>query len=365
MAPSPISSRDLTRTTLGVLFIAALIVATAWIVFPFLSALLWAATIVISTWPVLLALQASLWGKRALATTVMTLLLLLTLVVPLAISVGEIVGNMDRIVAWGSSLKTVSLPGPPHWVASIPIQGPKLAAAWEKLASEGPDGLAVHAAPYVGGFLQWIAGKLGGIGGMILQFLVTVLVCAILYTNGEAAARAVRRFAHRLAGPHGEKAAVLAANSVRGVAMGVVVTAIVQAIVATIGLAIASVPGSFLLGAVTLILCLAQLGPALIVVPAVIWKFHTGPTMTAGILLVFALLACTIDNVLRPILIRKGADMSLILILTGVIGGMISLGVVGIFVGPVILVVTQVLLKEWVASQPLADSAASAGSRDA
>jgi len=360
MSPNLVSTRDLTRTTLAVLFIAALIVATSWIVSPFFSAFLWASAIVISTWPVLLALQARLWGKRGLATTVMTVLLLLVLLVPMAVSVGEIVANLDRIVAWANSLNQVTLPHPPQWVASIPMAGPKLAAAWESLASGGPDSLKAHAAPYVGRFLQWFAGTLGGIGAMILQFLLTVIICAVLYTHGETTARAVRRFAYRLAGPHGEKAALLAASSVRGVAMGVVVTAIVQAVIATIGLAAGAVPGVFLLGAAILILCLAQIGPVLILVPAIIWKFSTGDTVRASILLVISLVACTVDNVMRPILIRKGANLPLLLIFAGVIGGMISLGIVGLFVGPVILVVTHVLLKEWVGSQPLPGESAAA-----
>jgi predicted PurR-regulated permease PerM len=328
--------------------IGALIVSTVWIVRPFVSAFLWATVIVISTWPLLLRLQARLWGKRGMATGVMTLVLLLVLLVPLGFSVGALVGNIDQIVTWVSSLDKVSMPPPPGWLADIPVVGDKIVAAWKHLASQGPDGVTAHALPYARLFIRWFATQIGGAGTMILQFLMTVIICAVLYTKGEMAARGVRMFATRLAGANGDRAALLAANSIRGVAIGIVGTAIVQVLIAGTGLAIASVPGALLLSAVALFLCLAQLGPALVMIPALVWEFYTGSRLSGFILLAFALVSQTIDNVIRPILIRKGADLPLLLIFTGVIGGMIGMGIMGIFLGPVILAVTFRLLQEWV-----------------
>ena len=347
-APSPTITRDLTRTTLAVVFLGALILATLWIMRPFLTSFAWATMIVLSTWPLLLRLQARFGGRRGLATTAITSVLLLILIIPLATSVGALVSNMDRIVAWVQSPDKLVVPPPPEWVAGIPLVGPKLSGAWERTASGGPGSLAAQIEPYAGKLLNWFVSQIGGIGAMILQFLLTVIMCAILYTNGETAARGVRLFAYRLAGASGERAAVLAASSVRGVAKGVVLTAIIQTVLAGAGLLIASVPGAVLLTAAVFILCLAQIGPILIVLPAVIWKFTTGDTLFAVILLVFALIACTIDNVIRPFLIRKGADLPLLLIFAGVIGGLVALGIMGIFIGPVVLAVAYTLTREWV-----------------
>ncbi len=356
------SSMDLTRTLLAVLFIGALIVGTFWILFPFLGALLWATMIVISTWPLFVRLRARLWERRALATAVMTLGLLLVLVVPLAVSVGALAANSDKIAAWATSLNKAGLPPPPKWVAGIPLAGPKLSAAWDELVVAGPEGVRSRALPFAGRFMQWFAGRVGEIGGMILQFLLTVILSAVLYANGEAAGRGVCNFAYRLAGHRGEKAALLAASSVRGVAMGVVLTAVIQTLIAGIGLVIASVPAALLLTGAMLILCLAQLGPVPVMVPVVVWKFYTGDALWGGILLAFTLVATTIDNFLRPVLIRKGADLPLLLIFAGVIGGMISLGVMGIFVGPAVLGVTYVLVAEWVGKRDEAqEKAASSG----
>jgi len=353
MQQNSYSARDLTRATLAVLFIVALIVSTAWIARPYLSALLWATMIVLSTWPLMLWLQSKLGGRRGLATAVMTVVLLLILVIPLSLAVGALIGNVDKIVTKVNSLQELQVPPPPAWVARVPIRGPKLSAEWQRLSTEGPGSLANWLGPYAGIALRWLASQIGGVGGMILQFLLTVIICAILYANGETAAHGVRKFANRLAGASGDRAAVLAAATIRGVATGVIVTAVAQTIIAGAGLLVASVPGAGLLTAAILILNLAQLGPWLLMLPAIIWKFYSGDSLSGFVLLAFTLVAGTIDNFLRPVLIRKGANLPLLLIFAGVIGGMISFGIMGIFVGPVILAVTYVLLREWVNTSPM------------
>jgi predicted PurR-regulated permease PerM len=189
-------------------------------------------------------------------------------------------------------------------------------------------------------------------GAIIGQFLLTVIISAILYSTGETAASGVRRFAYRLAGSNGDRAAVLAAGTIRGVAIGVIVTAVIQTLIAGIGLAIAPVPAAAFLTAACLMLCIAQLGPLLVMLPVVIWRFSAGDILWGSVLLVFALVAGTIDNFIRPILIKKGADLPLLLIFAGVIGGIISFGIMGIFVGPVVLAVTYALIKEWVEDKP-------------
>ena len=335
------SSRDLTRTVLGVGCIAALILSSAWILSPFLPALLWAATIVISTWPLLLRVHAGLGQRRGLATAVMAAGLLLIVLIPLGLSIGALIDSMNDVVAKVNSLDSITIPPPPDWVARIPVWGPKLSAEWQRLSAEGFASIAHKVMPYVGGFVQWLAGRVGGMGAMLLQFLLTVIIAAVLYLNGEAVARGVRMFAYRLAGAHGERAAIMAASTVRGVAKGVMVTAIVQSVIAGIGLVLAGVPGAGLLTAAVFVCSIAQLGPVLVMLPVVVWKFYGGHTMAGIILLIFLVALMVIDNFLRPYLIRQGADLPMLLIIAGVIGGMISFGVMGIFVGPVLLAVSS------------------------
>jgi predicted PurR-regulated permease PerM len=213
-------------------------------------------------------------------------------------------------------------------------------------------------APYVAQTGRWILGEAGSLGFMLVQFLLVVVLSAILYASGEAGASTVLRFGRRLAGERGESSVILAGQAIRGVALGVGVTAIVQTVLGGIGLAIAGVPFAALLSAVMLMLCIAQLGPGLILFPAVGWMFWMGDTGWGIFLLVWSLIVVTLDNVLRPVLIKKGADLPLLLIFAGVIGGMLSFGLIGLFIGPVVLAVTYTLLEAWVADgldSPAAD----------
>ncbi|HXZ38910.1 MAG TPA: AI-2E family transporter YdiK [Thermodesulfobacteriota bacterium] len=340
--------RDLTRTTLGVLLIGILIVGNFWILRPFLPSLLWAVMIVVATWPLMLGLQARLWCKRGLAVAVMTLALLLVFVVPFSLAVATIVENADQIADWAKSLKELALAAPPDWVGRIPLAGPKISAAWQEIASSGPEGWAARLTPFAGKLVQWFAAQAGSVGMMAVQFLLTVMISAILYSNGETAAEGVRRFVRRLAGPRGEDALTLAGKAVRGVALGIIVTALVQSILGGIGLAVAGVPAAGILTAVMFILCVAQVGAGVVLIPAVIWLYWGGHNIWGTVLLVVSILVLSLDNFLRPMLIKKGADLPLVLILTGVIGGLIAFGIIGIFIGPVVLAVTYRLLGAWV-----------------
>lgn len=347
------SRYDLARTTLGVLILLMLIGGTLWILRPFVPAIVWAATIVIATWPALKSLELRLWGRRSLAAAALTLALLLVLIIPLNVAVGALLHNRDAISAGVKSLQQYALPPAPDWLSGIPLVGVKAAETWEALAVEGPGGLAARLQPYVRRGLEWLAGSVGGVPGMILQFLLMVVIAGILYMKGETAALAVRRFTRRLAGEKGENAALLASSAIRAVALGVVVTALAQSVVAGIGLAICSVPGAMLLTSAILVLCLAQLGPIPVMLPATIWKFYTGETAWAATLLLFTILSGTMDGFLRPVLIKRGADLPLLLMLAGVIGGMIGFGIMGIFIGPVTLGVAYTLLKDWIEGEEL------------
>ncbi|MFZ4857211.1 MAG: AI-2E family transporter YdiK [Desulfuromonadaceae bacterium] len=340
--------QDLARTMLALLFIGILITACFWILHPFMSALLWATMIVISSWPLMLKVQGLLWGRRSLAVAFMTLLLLMMLVVPLFLTIETVIERSDEIVTWTRSLSTLTVPAPPAWVANLPVVGKKIADGWTHLAASTPAELSVRMTPYAGKVAGWAASKAGGLGMMIAQFLLTVIISAILYSTGETAAAGIRLFARRLAGQQGEDAAILAAKATRGVALGVGVTALVQALLGGIGLAVSGVPTATLLTAVMFMLCLAQVGPALVLIPAVVWLFWQDQTLWGGILIGWTMFVGTIDNFIRPVLIKKGADLPMILIFAGVLGGLIAFGIIGLFIGPVVLAVTYTLLSAWV-----------------
>jgi predicted PurR-regulated permease PerM len=338
---------DLTRTILAILCIFLLIAGTLWVLRPFLAALIWATMIVVATWPMLKSLERRLGGRRALAVTVMTLGMLLLLVIPLWLAIGTIAEHAAGIVSIAKKFASTGLPRPPSWVATLPLVGEKIAGVWVQLADAGAQGLLAKAEPYAAQAGTWVISRVGNVGSLLLQFIMIVMISAILYASGETAADSVRRFGSRLAGERGLNSVLLAAGAIRGVALGVGVTAIVQTVLGGIGLAIAGVPFATLLSALMLMFCIAQIGPSLVLFPAVAWMFWMGDTGWAIFLLVWSLIVSTLDNFLRPMLIKKGADLPLLLIFSGVIGGMLGFGLIGLFIGPVVLAVTYTLLDAW------------------
>ena len=343
--PGPL---DITHTTLSVLFIAILTVSSFWVMRPFLLSLIWASVIVVATWPAFEGLQRRLGGRRGLAVATMAVLILLIILVPITYAIVTILGNVDNISAQVRTLSTLSLAAPPDWVSSIPVVGDKLAGSWRESAALSAEERTAIVLPYARTAIQWFMAQAGSIGMTLVQFLLTVIIAMILYANGTVVREGVLNFARRLAGRQGEDAAILAGKAVRGVVLGVVVTALIQAAVGGIGLFVTGIPAAGLLTAVIVLLCLAQVGPFLVMVPAVIWLYWSGQPVRGTVLLVFLVVAGTIDNFLRPFLIRKGADLPLLLIFAGVIGGLIAFGIIGLFIGPVMLAVTYTLLKDWV-----------------
>lgn len=339
---------DLTRKTLAILCILGLIGLSLWVLRPFLAAAVWAAMIVVATWPWLRLLEARLGGRRTPAVALMCLALLVLLVLPLWLAIDTIVGHADALTAAALRIAEHGLPPPPDWLAGVPLIGKRLVALWLQFSAGGAPALVAKITPYAADTGKWVLAQVGGLGGMLVQFLLIVVLSAILYSGGEDAARLLRRFGRRLAGVRGEGAIVLGGQAIRAVALGVGVTALTQTVLGGIGLAVAGVPFAALLSALMLLFCIAQIGPGLILFPAVAWMYWRGDSGWATALLVWSLIVVMLDNVLRPILIRKGADLPLLLIFAGVIGGLLGFGLVGIFVGPVVLAVTWTLTLAWI-----------------
>jgi predicted PurR-regulated permease PerM len=339
---------DLTRDTLAVVFLFVLIAASTWILLPFLTAVVWATMIVVATWPLLLMLQRWLLGRRWLAVTVMTLLLLAIFLLPFLFAIGAFIENYQEITAWTTSLATFTLPSPPDWLGKIPLVGARAASQWQQIVALSREELATRLSPYLGGVVRWVAQQVGGLGMLLGQIVLTVLISSVLYATGESAAAMALRFGARLAGEQGEQAIRLAGQAIYGVALGVVLTAFVHAVLAGIGLAVVGVPFAMMLTALMFFLAIVQVGVVPVLLSAVGWLYWTGDTTWGTVLLVWTLLVAPVDNILRPILIKKGADLPLLLIIVGVVGGLLAFGIIGLFVGPVVLAVAYTLFTAWI-----------------
>ena len=340
--------RELPRAVLAVLFIVIMIVASLWIMQPFLPALIWSTLVVVSTWPLMLAVQRRLWGKRSLAVVVMTSGLLVVVILPLALSVLTIMEHADDVTTRITALARAGVPNPPAWLDRVPLVGGRITAEWQSFAALDAEDLQARIAPYAKDAARWTLSKAGSLATFFLHLVLTVIISALLYAGGDSAAAGVHAFARRLAGPRGDQSITLAGQSIRAVALGVVVTALVQAALGGIGLVVAGVPLAGLLTALMFVLAVAQIGAGPVLALAVVWLYWHDHTTTATIFLVWSLFVGSIDNILRPLLIKRGADLPLLLIFAGVVGGLLAFGIVGLFVGPVILAVAYTEVVAWV-----------------
>lgn len=347
-----VSRAELARNTLGVLFIGALILASAWILRPFLAGFIWAAMITVATWPLMLAVERWCGGRRGPAVAVMTVAMLLLFLVPVGLAISVIAENAGEVGGWVRTLSERSLPDAPGWLGSIPLVGERVLAAWQKAQENGVPVLVAWLEPYAQELSRWLLAEVGTFGLLLVQFALIVILSAVFYSGGESWAAWLRGFGRRLAEERGEEAVILAGQAIRGVALGVVVTAVIQAGLGGLGLAIAGVPFPLLLTAVMLGLCIAQLGPVLVLLPSTLWLYAIDETGWGTFMLVWTLAVGFMDNFLRPVLIRRGVELPLLLIIVGVIGGLLAFGLVGLFVGPVVLAVTYTLVDAWVTGRP-------------
>ena len=277
-----------------------------------------------------------------------SLALLAVIVVPAVIAVIAIVQNVGAIRTFLANLPTHKIPLPPDWVARIPAVGERASATWAQVSAGGLPGLATKFEPYMKSVATWTAGEFESVGAFLAQFLLTVAITAIMYAGGEKTVAGLQAFLRRLAGQAGVSALDLAGGAIRGVAMGVVGTAIVQTVFGAVGLAIVGVPFIAVLTLIMLVLCVAQIGTAPVLVLATIWTFKTHGVGWGIFMAAWTVIDSMLNNVIRPMLIKKGADLPLLLIMAGVLGGLLTFGMIGLFAGPVLLAVSYTLLEAWV-----------------
>ncbi|ADU68979.1 AI-2E family transporter YdiK [Pantoea sp. At-9b] len=344
---------DLPQMLFSLMFILIMIVACLWVVQPFILGFAWASMVVIATWPLMIKLQRLLWGRRSLAVVAMTILLLLLFIIPIAVLVNSLIDNSAPVIAWATQghLAVPQL----DWLKEVPMVGDKLFSSYHKLVDGGGSAIMSKLQPYIGRTTGFFVAQAGHFGRFMLHLALMLLFSVLLYWRGEQVGQGIRHFAYRMGGRRGDAAVLLAGQAIRAVALGVVVTALVQGVLGGIGLAISGIPYATLLTVVMILSCLVQLGPLIVLVPAIIWLYWSGDTTWGTVLLIWSCVVGTLDNVLRPMLIRMGADLPMILILSGVIGGLVAFGMIGLFIGPVVLAVSYRLVSVWMHEAPAPD----------
>lgn len=336
---------------IGLVLLGLILWLTLLIVRPFAGPLIWAITLAIALWPPFERLRGWLGGRTGAAAALVTTALLVLLVLPLgrlAVTVG---GQVDDALRLAADLSRAPLPPPPAWLLGLPVVGERLQELWSVLESDRAAALAA-ALPQVRTALGWALQFGAGLGVLVLEVLFAVLLTGLMLANGEVCALYLRRFVARVAGERAVEVVDVAGGTIRSVALGVVGTALVQALLVFLGYVIAGVPGGGILAALVFGFSLLQLPVVPAVLPAPVWLWFQGQTAWAVFLLVWGVAVGLIDNVLRPYLISQGSTLPILLIVLGVVGGLLAFGPIGLFFGAVVIAVAHRLLLDWLDQTP-------------
>lgn len=314
---------------------------------PFLSALLWALILSFSSWPLYAWLVRRLKGRRTLAASLMTLLVAAIFILPLAAAGTGLADSVAKVGGMIAVLLREGPPGPPAWVAELPIVGTQLTERWLELERLGA-GWTAELQPYLEVGLNWLLSLGVRLGEAILQVSMSVLAAFFFFRDGAEGARRLDAAVKRLAGNRAQQLLAVAGGTVRSVVYGVIGTALAQATLQGLGLWLAGVPAAFFLGFLTFFLSFVPLGPPLVWLPAAVWLLYNGAIGWGIFLIGWGFFVVSgVDNVLRPYLISRGSRLPLILMFFGVLGGLMAFGFLGVFLGPTLLTIGYVLLQEW------------------
>lgn len=319
------------------------------VLWPFLTALVWAAILASTSWPAFLRLDRIVGGRRTLAATLMTLLVTVVLLGPILAVALALADNVAELGRAASALIKDGLPDAPSWLASLPLMGQSIHDYWQQFAHDGRglmDELEKLAKPAQAAALA--GGRLVGNG--VLDMAISVFLAFFFFRHGEALAIRLRIALERLAGPRAIYLLGVARGTVTGVIYGILGTGLAQGVLAAIGFAIAGVPGAVLLGVATFFLSVVPVGPPLVWGGAAIWLFQQGQPGWAAFVAAWGfLLVSTVDNVVKPFIISRGASLPFAIVFLGVLGGVLAFGVIGAFLGPTLLAVGYRLTSEWTA----------------
>jgi len=355
-SPETAEERIVSRL-LDVLIRAGLLLALALLCYrifsPFLTLLAWAVVLAVALYPLHQALARSLRGRPGIAAIAIVLLGIVVLVVPTAVLMSSLGDSVHHLIAEVQA-NSLAVPAPPDRIARWPVIGGELHAVWSRAHDDLP-ALVQGMQPKIGNLAKAALGFVAGIGSGLLRFLAALIVAGILMAFGDAGERSSRAIFDRVAGTErGAALAHLCTATIRAVAQGVIGVAFIQAIVVGLCLVVAGVPWAGALAGVCLVLGIAQVPAVLVTLPAMayIWMsgaYGRGEAIAYTVLL---LLSGMVDNVLKPLMLGRGVEAPMPVILLGALGGMATAGILGMFLGATLLALGHQIFMRWVASNP-------------
>ena len=341
-----------------VAIVVGLSIGVLMIVKPFTTAILFGATLATAAWPVRQALVRH-GLRRGSAAALLLLLSLVLVVLPMLVVAPHLADQLSRGIQRIQSYFAAN-PEQPTWIKGTPLVGRRLAAVWDRVV-QVQGNLRALAEPYTANLELVMIAAARALADSLVQVVLSLAVATMFWTNGDGLVAMLHDALRRLGGPIAERALDVAAGAIRGVAYGVVGTAAIQAVLLTLGLAVAGVPGAAMLGFVGLLLAISQIGGPLLVLiwgAAAWWLFGQDYPAWGAFMIIWGVLVSTVDNFIKPWLIGFGMEMPMSLTILGVFGGFIGFGFLGLFIGPTLIAIMFTLLQAWraaVSSPPATD----------
>jgi len=319
---------------------------------PFLPLISWGIIIAIAAHPAHKKLEAWLGGRGKLAAALCTLTFLAMLIVPAVLLTDTMIAGLEGMTAHIRD-GSLSIPPPPGRIATWPLIGTPLYDAWN-MATTNLTGLLKSYGPHLRPIVSWLFSTSAGLGLTVLQFILSIVVAGFLLANSSGGAAISRSLANRLFGTHGPEFHELTAATIRSVVNGIIGVAVIQSIAAGLGFLFAGLPGAGLWTLFFLIAAILQAG-AIVLIPAVIYVFAVATTTKAVLFVIWCIIVGLMDNVLKPLLLGRGVPVPILVIFLGAIGGFLAIGIIGLFIGAVVLSVGYKLFLAWLQGPPAAE----------
>jgi predicted PurR-regulated permease PerM len=333
----------------------ALILLISFLIFkPFIVLIAWGAILAIAFYPLQKQLVKLFKGKNTLSATVLTIVLLSILTIPTTMFVNKLVTNATDI-AVGLKEGTVSIPPPNEKVKEWPVIGKSVYKTWE-MSSHNLKQTVTHFHEEISTGIKWILSSIQGLLVSVVVFFLALIIAGAFMAKADPIYKFAVAFAGKFVGKDGKQIIDNSVGTIQSVAKGVIGVALIQALLVGIGFWFIGVPGSSILTLAVFILALIQLPPMIVVLPVIIYVFSAESTTAAIIFTVYELIAGASDNILKPMLLGRGLDIPMLIILIGAIGGMILMGMIGLFVGSVVLALAYQIFMYWMKEEPEAGS---------
>ncbi len=346
---SSASNRDFVENAIeAAIKIGALAILVSWcysIIEPFILPVLWAVIIAVAIFPAYEKLSAKLGGRKKMTATLLSLSAIIFLIAPTVMMSDSLIGAA-KVISGGLQNGTLAIPPPQISVKAWPLIGESLYDFWN-LAATNIEAAVNKVGPQLKGLGSWLLATAAGIGSSVVQFVISIIIAGVFLVTASKGAQAVDAIATRLAGADGPGLAKLSRDTIRSVAQGVLGVALIQAVLAGIGLMVMGVPGAGLWALLVLIIAIVQLPPILILGPIIFYVFSSAETLPAILFTVWSLIVSASDAFLKPMFLGRGMDTPMLVILLGAIGGMVSSGIIGLFVGAIVLALGYTLFIAW------------------